>query len=294
MYCGTNFGASLPCALEAAGIDGSTLRSIVAGSGSGVSRTSNISPLTAYNQYPDGSERSAGIGLPEQTLPVAEFAGMRHVVGWNPASGVSTPGFVALTNEGTFDATGQITAISSCLGLAACTAGTAPFPNFVPNASGGFDMIEDGANSARVFMFKTLAGRAVMVFLDKEGQFLIGTRKEAVSLPAVGSVSNFREFTLNRNGTIGDLLDQSNTVTAVDTAAKTVTRIRASDNRVALSYDKPRDGLRYRAPSSCTANGVARNCAETVQLTPPGITLSMSVGTGPSTAFMSVSIGKPN
>jgi hypothetical protein len=252
--------------------------------------------MVAYNQYPaNGSGRSASIAVPEQTLPISEFAGTWNVVGWDPASGIATPGFVAHTDEVTFDATGQITAVSSCLGLAACESGSTPLPKFVVNASGGFDMIEDGANNARIFLFKTPAGKAVMVFLAKDGEFLVGTRKEVISLPVVGAVSNFREFTLNGNGTISALLDQSNTVTAVDATAKTVTRIRTSDSRVdTLSYNKPRDGLRYRAPNSCTVNGAARNCAELVQLQLPGITLSMSVGTDPSTAFMSVSIGKPN
>jgi hypothetical protein len=206
---------------------------------------------------------------------------------------------VAQTGEVTFDATGQITAVSDCLGLAACTSGTAPFPKFVANTtSGGFDMIENGAKNARVFLFKTLAGRAVMVFLSKDGQFIIGSRKVAIgALPAVGTVTNFREFTLNGNGTLSALLDESNTVTAIDTTANTATRLRARDSRVdTLSYNKPRDGLRYRVPNSCTVNGVASNCAGTVQLPLQGmgITLSMSVGTNPTSAFMSVSVSKPD
>jgi hypothetical protein len=255
--------------------------------------------LVSYNQYPDGTQRSAGLALPEQTLPVSEFAGTWNTVGWDPASGIATPGFVAQTGEVTFDATGQITAVSDCLGLAACTSGTAPFPKFVANTtSGGFDMIENGAKNARVFLFKTLAGRAVMVFLSKDGQFIIGSRKVAIgALPAVGTVTNFREFTLNGNGTLSALLDESNTVTAIDTTANTATRLRARDSRVdTLSYNKPRDGLRYRVPNSCTVNGVASNCAGTVQLPLQGmgITLSMSVGTNPTSAFMSVSVSKPD
>lgn len=252
--------------------------------------------MVAYNQYPaNGSERSAGIVVPEQTLPVAELAGTWNVAGWDPASDNPTPGFVAQTSEVTFDANGQVTAVSDCAGLDACVVDPGPFPKFVANANGGFDMIEDGASNARAFLFKTRTGRSVLVFLANDGQFLVGTRKESIALPAVGTVSNFREFTLNGNGTISALLEQSNTVTAVDATAKTVTRIRASDNRVdTLGYNKPRDGLRYRAPNSCTVNGAARNCAGTVQLTLPGITLSMSLDRDPLTAFMSVSIGKPD
>lgn len=255
--------------------------------------------LVSHNQYPDGTQRSAGLAVPEQTLPVSEFAGTWNIVGWDPASGSATPGYVAQTGEVTFDATGQMTAVSDCLGLAACTTETGALPKFVANATGGgFDMIENGSNNARIFLFKTLAGRAVMVFISNDGQFIVGTRKTAIAaLPAVGTVSNFREFSLNGNGSISPLSDESITVTAIDTTANTATRIRARDSRVdTLSYNKPRDGLRYRAPNSCTVNGVASNCAGTVQLPLQGlgITLSASIGTSPTNAFISVSVNKPD
>ncbi len=254
--------------------------------------------LVVYTQSKTTAQRLVAIGLPEQVLPVSEFAGTWNIAGWDPASGIATPGFVAKTDEVTFDPTGQVTTVSHCLGLTACTAGTAPFPRFVANAaSGGFDMIENGANNARVFMFKTLAGKAVFVFIANDGQFLVGTRKEAIgALPAVGTMTNFREFNLSGDGTISDLLDQTITVTATDTVAKSATRLRAGDNRVDThSFDKPRDGLRYRAPNSCTFNGVAGNCAATVvvPLQGMGITLALSVGTNPTAAFFNVSIGKP-
>lgn len=255
--------------------------------------------LVVYSQsktVPTG--RHVTVGLPEQTLPASEFAGTWNIAGWDPASGIAATGYVAQTDEVTFDATGQVTAVSRCLGLAACTAGTGPFPRFVTNAaSGGFDMIENGATNARTFMFKTLAGKAAIVFLANDGQFFVGARKEAIgTLPAVGTVTNFREFTLNGNRTITNLADQTNTVTAVDTATRVVTRIRATDSRVdRFTFDRPRDGLRYRVPNSCTVGGVSTNCAETVvlPLQGMGITLALSVGTNPTTAFFHVSIGKP-
>jgi hypothetical protein len=139
----------------------------------------------------------------------------------------------------------------------------------VANATGGgFNFIEGGNTNGRAFLFKTLAGKAVVVLIAEDGNFIVGTRREAIGgLPAVGTVTDFREFNLNGNGTISALLDQTVTVTATDATAKTVTRIRASDGRVdPLGYDEPRDGLRYRAANSCTVSGVASNCAGTVQL----------------------------
>lgn len=244
------------------------------------------------------TDRSLTFGLPEQTLPVSEFAGTWNVASWDPNSGIATPGYVAQSQEVALDATGQVTAFSECLGLAACSVGAGPFPRFTANAtSGGFDMIENGANNGRVFMFKTLGGRAAFVFLSTDGQFFIASRKQSLgALPAEGTVSNFRQVTWNGNRTIAALSEDSTTVTAIDATAKTTTRLLASNNRVdMLSYDSPRDGLRYRAPNSCTIDSAANNCSEVVQLPLQGmgITLSMSVGINPTTAFYQASIGKP-
>jgi len=244
------------------------------------------------------TDRWLTIGLPEQTLPVAEFAGTWNVASWDPHSGIATAGYVPQSQEVTLDATGQITAVSECLGLTACAAATGPFPKFTANAaSGGFDMIENGSNNARVFMFKTVSGKAAVVFLDNAGQVFIATRKASLgAVPAVGTVSNFRQIIWNGNGTIAALNEDTTTVTGTDTTAKTSTRLLASTNRVdMLTYDAPRDGLRYRAPNSCTINGAANNCSEIVQLPLQGmgITLTMSVGNNPATAFFQVTVGKP-
>ncbi|HQR22327.1 MAG TPA: hypothetical protein PKV98_15775, partial [Burkholderiaceae bacterium] len=75
-----------------------------------------------------------------------------------------------------------------------------------------------------------------------------------------------------------------------------VTRMRASDNRVdTLTYDKPRDGLRYRAGNSCTINNASVNCSETVQirLQGIGITLSLSAAPKPALQFYQFSIDEP-
>ena len=82
-------------------------------------------------------------------------------------------------------------------------------------------------------------------------------------------MNNFRNLEIDGNpaDSVSALTEDSITITATDSAAKTVTRLRASDNRVDMhTYDKPRDGLRYRAGNSCTINNAPLNCAEVVQL----------------------------
>jgi hypothetical protein len=257
--------------------------------------------LVVYSQSTTvATDRSVTIGLPEQTLPVSELAGTWNTADWDPnSSQATTPGYVAHTGEVTFDANGAFVSGQECVGLAPCEAETGPFATFTSNAtSGGFDIAEGGTNAGRAFVYKTLAGKSVLVLVFNDGYFAVATRKQALgALPAVGSVSDFREFNLNGNGTLTTLLDQSVSVTAVDAVANTATRLRASDSRVdTIAYDSPRNGLRYRTANTCTINGVASNCAATVQfpLQGMGITLALSVGvTTPASAFYNVSIGKP-
>jgi hypothetical protein len=255
--------------------------------------------LVVYSQSKTvAADRSITIGLPEQTLPVSELAGTWSTADWDPGNGTATtPAFVARTYESTLNASGAVVSDLECAGLAPCVADTGPFATFRSNAAGGgLDVVEGGAVVGRAFLYKTLAGNSVMVITD--GTYVVvATRKQALgALPAVGSVANFREFSLNGNGTISNLLEQTVTVTAVDAATKSVTRIRASDSRVdTIAYDSPRDGLRYRALNSCSISGVASNCAATVQLPLQGmgITLALSVGSTPASAFYNVSVGKP-
>ena len=112
-------------------------------------------------------------------------------------------------------------------------------------------MIENGANNARVFMFKTLGGRAAFVFLSTDGQFAIATRKASLgAVPAVGTVTSFRQVILNGNGSIGPWNEDTTTVTGIDTTAKTSTRLLASTNRLDMvTYDSPRDGIHYTHPT---------------------------------------------
>ena len=262
---------------------------------------SSAGVLVAHSQSKTvATDRSITIGLPEQTLPVAELAGTWNIANWDASSGIAAPGSVATSEEVTFNASGQITAVSTCQGLAACTVESGPFPAFSTNAtSGGFDLNEAGAPVGRAFLFKTLAGKAAFVLVADDGlTFIVGTRKESLgTLPVVGTVNAFRQFQLNGNGSVSPLSEDANTVTAIDATARTVTRLQTSSNRIdTLGYDQPRDGLRYRGLNTCSIAGVASNCAQVVQLPLQGmgITLTMSVGTNPSTAFYQVSVGKPN
>lgn len=239
---------------------------------------------------------SVTVGLPEQTLPASYFAGTWNFADWIDSD--SATGKIAAALDFAIDNTGQVTAVAACMGLAACTPESGPFPKLTANAtSGGFDMVANGASIGRAFVYKTLGEKLVAVMVFADGEFIIGTRKEVLgTLPAVGTVSDFRQFSLNGNGTLSTLSEDFTTVTANDATARTLTRQLNSTGRIdTLGYDKPRDGLRHRSLNSCSIGGVASNCAEFVQLPLQGmgITLTMSVGTNSATAFYQVSVGKP-
>jgi hypothetical protein len=244
------------------------------------------------------NSRSITIGLPEQVLPLSEMAGTWNLVGWDPASGIATQGFVAQTDELVVNAAGEITAHSECVGRQPCQADPGPLGKFVANSTaGGYDYQEQGSVNGRAFLFKTVAGASLGVVVLNDGQVVVLSRKQAVAaLPAVNSQSFFWDLTLSGNGSVSNFAEDVVTITAVDPATQVVTRIRGSDARVdSFAYDSPRDGLRYRAANSCTRNGVAVNCPEVVQLPLQGIgiTLSASVSNNPATSFLSVSIGRP-
>ena len=243
------------------------------------------------------SDRSITIGLPEQSLPVSAFAGTWHMAGWDPA-GTGTSGYVAQTDEATIDATGQVTAVASCLGLMDCVTESVLSMKIVPNAAqGGFDFFEDGASIGRVALYKTLTGQAAFVLISDDGQLIVGTRKEPGVLPTVGTESKFRQFTVSGNGAVSALTEDAITTTAVEATAKTVTRKLASNNRIDMQvYDKPRNGLRHRALDSCSIDGTPSGCAEYIQLPLPGmgLALTLSVGTDPLNAFYQVGVNKPN
>lgn len=274
----------------------------------GQAHTMLVSPAGMFVLYPPtaASDASAvALGLPEQVLPVSALAGTWNEARWTPTSS-PTPGRVASAGLSTLDSSGSVTAASACQG-STCTADASPRPRFSAQAvdagvatSGGFEMHAGDAPIGRAFLFKNAAGKAVLVILTDGGDLRVATRQESIAVPGLftaNSTTAFREFELRGNGTASSLADDTVTVTAVDEAESLVTRRRASDNRVEqLTYNAPRDGLRYRAANACTISDVATPCPEVVQLPlqDTGLTLTLSVGTDPASAFFNLAVSKPS
>lgn len=258
---------------------------------------SSASLAAVHGQSTTTSERNFEFAMPEQTLPVAELAGTWSATSWNPSAPGGTRTFLPTVHEVTVAADGQVTALSDCVGLAACSAHTGPFSKLVPNVSdGGFDEILPGGSVwSRFFLYKTLGGSRVLVVLTPDGQFIVAApKKPHAALPALGEVGSWREITLNGSGSIAALGEHSNTVIAVDPALRSVTRRRTADRRVDTTFfDRPRDGLRHRAANACSIDGAPVQCAEVVQLPFGGMTLTTSVGSSTAAAFLVVTVTKP-
>lgn len=254
--------------------------------------------IVAYGQSKVTAERIVEFAFPEQSHPISELAGTWSAASWETTGTGPTAQFFATMAEATLDATGQVTALSTCLGLSACAPRNPPLSRFAVNATnGGFDeTLPNGSPFSRAFLFKTLAGQSALFVVTPELQFIVGTRKQPIPLPEVGTITAYRELQLNGNRSIANPLEDSVTVISTDTAAKTATRRRASDNRVdTLAYDSPRPGLRYRQQNSCTINNVTTNCAELVNLLMQdmGWRIAINVGTNPATAFYNINVFKP-
>lgn len=243
------------------------------------------------------TERNFALAIPEQTLPLSEFAGTWNAVSWAPLSAAPGAGWIGTVHEGTIDAGGQITALSDCVGLAPCVPESGQRSHLVVNPAGGFDeILPDGSTWSRVFLYKDLAGRRMAVWITPERQFIVAVPKAAQSLPVAGLVTDFREVVLRGNGLIDTARSDSSTVTGVDAATKTVARIRASNNLAdSQRYDTPRDGVRYRAANTCAIGGTAVPCGESVALPAQGMgfTVTTSVASDPAATFFGLSVAKP-
>lgn len=252
--------------------------------------------IVVSGQSKSTSERAMGIAFPDQTLPMSEWAGAWNALSWEPAT--SSSDRVGTVHVATLDASGQFISLLDCVGLAACTAQAGPFSHLVVNtAQGGFDEILTGGGTwSRAFLYKNVSGRKFAVFITPDRQFIIGAPQASLgALPSVGTATSFRDVQMS--GTLGlTVSNDTNTVTAVDTATRVVTRQRSSDNRVdRRRYDSPRDGLRHRIAGDCSVSGIPVNCAEVVQLPLQGMGISAVTGVSsdPANAFFVLSANDP-
>ncbi len=247
------------------------------------------------------SDRELSLALPEQTLPISELAGTWNGAKWDPTRIGITGEAVAYNTEVTIDASGQITAAKTCVGLSPCVPQSAPLATFSANAAGGFDLAEVGVVTGRAFLFKTLAGEKAMLLLTNDDALAIIAPKQPATLPVAATVYKSRSAVLSvpfgaSTDEVGPLAEYEFNILSVDATANTETRILVPVNRVDIrTYNTPREGLLYRPLNSCTTNGVPSFCNETVYLPLPamGVTVALPPYVQPAGSYFEIGVIEP-
>lgn len=165
-------------------------------------------------------------------------------------------------------------------------------------ADGGFDLAY-GDTPARLFGYSAPDGTLFLFgTTNPAGSWsppdfrtsIVLVRPQALVAPAVGTVTKYWDISSTFNGNFmqsESLTADSNTVTAVDAAAGSFTRTRASDNRVdTFLVNKPVQGLRYRA-----LNGGVQSI---FQLQIPSLGIALAFDNTPAPTHMySISVLRP-
>lgn len=257
-------------------------------------------------RFPEDATFKGVIGFPRTTLTTAELAGSYNYVGY----GQEGAAFIPINGSLDIAADGTITNSRNYINLADDTQPIdAQARRLVQRPDGTYNdrnLVTNVTSVTRWMPHKTPDG-VVTIFvigIDLEDSaditgVAILRRQTAASATAqpVGTVTPFWELIYSATG-VGALTGQSVTIAAIDSAAtpNTVTRIRASDNRVdTRSFNAPRTGLLYRAPNSCTTGvgGPAVACTEGVFLPTQGTGFTVVSGGAPTNGFFSVSVLRP-
>lgn len=232
--------------------------------------------------------------LPEQTIALSELAGTWNSMGYaRDAAGAALHPTAATY---TLDAAGKFSAGADCAGLAACTAWSATPGDLKASSGGGFEYTDASGATQRVFAFRTADGLMLLRVRPNQTGFSVATQQRTLSLPALGTVNNVWDFTLNGSGYASALDEMTITVTAVDSATQSYTRQRESNGRIdSFTVNSPRDGLRYRAAgTSPTNSGGTVSFSEIIAMPLPksmGVTVYTSVAANQN--FFGVSIAQP-
>lgn len=236
--------------------------------------------------------------IPEQTVPLAQLAGTWNFITYQ--RDYNSPTLPLMPGNGTFvvDTAGHATSGTQCDGLTCTPMATGDLPpTFTVDANGGFDMSDDTGPDRLFAVIADNGAKSIFVLLPGEGGITILTQQQTLTLPAVGTVSNFWDFTVgsgafewaptnDAEGGASALADYSITDTAVDTAAQSYTRLRASDGRIDTFFiNNPRDGVRNRVASSSASATLA------MPLAGWGVVISTSVSD--SQNFLDISIDHP-
>ena len=222
--------------------------------------------------------------VPDQTVPVSQLSGTWSFITYQRDYNTPTEALSAGSGTLTFDTSGQATSGTGCDGLTCSALGAGDLPAVATvDANGGFDLADDTGPDRLFVIIADNGAKTAFVLFPGEGGISVLTQQQPLTLPAVGTVTNFWDFTVgsgafewaptnDANGGASTLADYSISVTAIDTTAQSYTRLRASDGRVDTFFiNSPFDGVRNRVASSDASASLA------LPLTGWGVVLSINV-----------------
>jgi hypothetical protein len=261
------------------------------------------SGVLVQNQLEIGGARSIRFGFPEQTLPVTDLAGTWNFVEFGRDS-LTSP-FIFRHGYVVIDSAGKAYPTRCGTGLAGCTAPIG-FAQVATAAGGGFTFTDDLASTgsshvSRAYAYRDAQGDMALVLLTNSNGWVIGTKQSPRALPPVGFVSNFWDMAVLANNSVGTATTSSVSVTAVNTAASSYSRIKPSDGRLdSIAINNPRTGMNYRAASSGTYTAgpdTGRTYSVSSVIFMPvsnmGLTVYGTVDRTDSTGFFGISITRP-
>lgn len=239
--------------------------------------------------------------FPVQSHTASELTGAWtfHQGGFMPGEGlVHWPGKLEVAADGKASACDYEFGAST---WSTCTPDTGANLSLAARTDGGFDVMDSSRVAASAWGYRAPSGSLTLFATTNaagsndptvEQTVLVLFKPRTQALPAVGAVTKYWDVGIARafGAAPGDnkatFLTDSNTITAVDSAASTVFRERASDGRKdTFVYNAPLDGLRYRAQVTGMLG------VYTFPL--PGLGIALSVNSAASTTHLyNVSVGR--
>ena len=257
--------------------------------------------FSASGVYFERQETGGGsfmrIGMPEQTVALADLAGIWNTVEYENVGEVYPASFRNSYATVTVNAAGRITAGLDCKQLLPCTAwATLPTGFVVNTVNGGFDVTEADGRVTRLFAYRAPSGDMMMLGMMPNGGVIVASKQVPFTMPTVGETTSFWESTIGSAGSGGAMFEDTRVVTSVDSSAGTYSRRLNSLGRVdTLAVDAPRTGLLSRKATACaTEAGVPVSaCSGVLIMVLRGMGVTAIGSAVEGTNFFAINVTKP-
>jgi hypothetical protein len=204
-----------------------------------------------FAALPKSNNSNLVVGFRPVTMTLRQIAGA-----WNFIE-QSVDGGKLHTHNGVIDiARNGDVKVTACDANGANCAATGQVPKLVVNPLGGFDLTNSTGVIARIFASKAADRTKLLASVSVEPagrSFFFASPVVTNTLPTVGAQWSIWDFTNASNGVASGPAISSFTVTSVDPANSSFTRIRAEDCRIdSFKINSGRTGMSFRPAGSFT------------------------------------------